>query len=88
MSTENSKTNELHKFSLTLADKPNFKDPNKNMQFTNLSIHYTWKNIKFAYKHNKFKIPTPTWNDEFDLPDGLYSISDIQECFQYITKKH
>ena len=70
MNTENSKTNELHKFSLTLADKPNFKDPNKNMQFTN------------------FKIPTPTWNDEFDLPDELYSISDIQECFQYITKKH
>ena len=41
MNTENSKTNEPHKFSLTLADKPNFKDPNKNMQFTNLNIHYT-----------------------------------------------
>ena len=54
----------------------------------NLSIYYTWKNIKSAYNNNKCKISAPTWNDKFDLPYGLYSISDIQDCFEYIIKKH
>ena len=52
----------------------------------NLSIYYTWKNIKSAY-NNKFKIYAPTWNDELDLSDGLYSVSDIQDYFEYIIKK-
>ena len=86
MNTENSKRNEPHKFRLRLEDKLN---PNldKNMALTNLSIYYTWKNIKSAYNNNKFKISAPTWNDEFDLPDGLYSISDIQDYFEYIIRK-
>ena len=54
----------------------------------NFSIYYTWKNIKSSYNNNKFKISAPAWNDEFDLPDGLYSISDIQDYFEYIIKKH
>ena len=54
----------------------------------NLSIYCTWKNIKFAYNNNKFKISAPTWNDTFDLPDGSYSISDIQDYFEFIIKKH
>ena len=54
----------------------------------NLSIYYTWKNIKSAYNNNKFKTSAPTWNDEFDLPDGSYSISDIQDYFEFIIKKH
>ena len=54
----------------------------------NLSIYYTWKNIKSAYNNNKFKISAPTWNDTFDLPDGSYSISDIQNYFEFIIKKH
>ena len=54
----------------------------------NLSIYYTWKNIKSEYNYNKFKISAPTWNDEFDLPDGSYSISEIQDYFEYIIKKH
>ena len=54
----------------------------------NLSIYYTWKNIKSAYNNNKFKISAPTWNDEFDLPDGSYSIADIQDYFEFIIKKH
>ena len=58
------------------------------MTLANLSIYYTWKNIKSAYNNNKFKISAPTWNDEFDLPDGSYSISDIQDYFEYIIKKH
>ena len=58
------------------------------MALANLSIYYTWKNIKSAYNNNKFKISAPTWNDEFDLLDGSYSISDIQEYFEYTIKKH
>ena len=69
MNTENSKTNESHKFRLTLADILNLKDPNKSIALANLNIYYSWKNIKSAYKNNKFKISAPTWNDEFDLPD-------------------
>ena len=53
-----------------------------------LSIYYTWKNIKKLYKNNKFKILAPTWNEEFELPDGSFSISDIQDYFEYIFKRN
>ena len=66
MNTENSKTNEPHKFRLSLSDKLNLKNPNKNIALGNLSIYYTWKNIKSAYNNKKFKISAPTWNDTFD----------------------
>ena len=88
MNTENSKTNEPHRFRLDLTDKLNLKNPNKNMALANLSIYYTWKNIKSEYNNNKFKISAPTWNDTFDLPDGSYSIADIQDYFEFIIKKH
>ena len=58
------------------------------MTLTNLSIYYTWKNIKLVYNNNEFKISAPTWDDEFDLPDGSYSILDIQDYFEYIIEKH
>ena len=58
------------------------------MALANLSIHYTWTNIKSEYNNNKFKISTQTWNDTFDLPDGSYSIADIQHYFKFIIKKH
>ena len=58
------------------------------MALANLSIYYTQKNIKSEYSNNKFKISAPTWNDTFDLPDGSYSISDIQDYFEFIIKKH
>ena len=80
MNTENSGTNEPHRFKLDLADKLNLKNPNKNMVLANLSIHYTWKNIKSEYNNNKSKILAP-WNDTFDLPDCSYSIDDIQDYF-------
>ena len=83
MNTENSKTNEPHRFRLTLADKLNLKDYDKNMILANLSIYYTWKNIKSVYNNNKFKISAPTWNGKFDLPDGSYSILDLQDYFEY-----
>ena len=88
MNTENSKTNEPQRFKLDLTDKRNLKNPNKNMVLANLSIYYTWKNIKSEHNNNKFKISAPTWNDTFDLPDGSYSIADIQDCFEFIIKKH
>ena len=47
-----------------------------------------WKNIKSSYNNNKFKISAPTWNDKFELPDGSYSVSDIQDYFEYILQKH
>ena len=58
------------------------------MALANLNICYTWKNIKTEYNNNKFKISAPTWNDTFDLPDGSYSIADIQNYFEFIIKKH
>ena len=88
MNTENSKTSEPHKVKLDLTDKLNLKNPDKNKALANLSIFYTWKNIKSEYNNNKFKISAPTWNDPFDLPHGSYSIDDIQDYFEFIVKKH
>ena len=84
MNTENSKTNEPHRYKLILEDKLNLKNPNKNMTLANLSIYYTWKNNKSAHNNDKFKISAPTWNDEFDLFNRSYCISDIQNYFEYI----
>ena len=89
MNTKNSKTNnEFHRFRLSVADKLNLKNPNKNMALANLSMYYTWENIKSAYNNNKFKTSAPTWRDEFDLPDASYSIADMQDYFEFIIKKH
>ena len=88
MNTKNSKTNESHRFKYDLIDKLDFKNPNKNMALANLSIYYTWENVKSIYKNNKFKISAPTWNETFDLPDGLNNIPVIQNYLEYIIKKH
>ena len=58
------------------------------IELSNLIIYYTWKNIRPSYNNNKFKISVPTCNDKFELPDGSYSVSDIQDYFEYIFKKH
>ena len=79
MNIENSKTNESHRFKYDLIDKLDLKNPNKNMALGSLSIYYTWKNVKLTYKNNKFNTSAPTWNETFDLPDGSYNISKIQE---------
>ena len=88
MNTKNSKTNEPHKFKLDLTDTLNLEDSKKNIALANLSIYYTQKNIKSEYSNNKFKIFAPTWNETFNLPDGSYSIDDIQDYFEFIIKKH
>ena len=51
-------------------------------------IYYTWRNIKSSDNNNKFKISATTWNDEFEFPDGSYSVSDIRDYFKHILKKH
>ena len=88
MNTKNVKTNESHRLRLSLPDKLNLKNPNKNMALANLSIYYTWKNIKSACNNNTFKISAPTWNDSFHLPDGSYSIAEIQDYFEFIIRKY
>ena len=88
MNSENSRTSEYHVLVLKLTDKLDLRRGQKTVALSNLSIYYTWKNVKSSYNNNKFKISAPTWSEEFELPDGSYSISDIQEYFEYILKKH
>ena len=88
MNSENSRTSEYHVLALKFPDKLNLRRGQKSVALSNLSIYYTWKNIKSSYNNNKFKISAPTWSDEFELPDGSYSIANIQGYFEYILKKH
>ena len=88
MNSENSRTSEHHVLVLKLTDKLDLRRGQKSVALSNLSIYYTWKNIKSSYNNNKFKISAPTWSDKFELPNGSYSISDIQDYFEYILKKH
>ena len=88
MNSENSKTSEYHVLVLKLTDTLDLRRGQKTIALSNLNIYYTWKNVKSLYNNNKFKISTPTWSEEFALPDGSYSVSDIQDYFEYILKKH
>ena len=88
MNSENSKTSEYHVLVLKLTDKLDLRRGQKTVALSNLSIYYTWKNRKSSYNNNKFKIAAPTWSEEFELPNGSYSISDVQDYFEYILKKH
>ena len=56
------------------------------MALANLSIYYTWKNIKSEYSNSKLKLSAPTWSDEFNLPEGSYFVPNIQDYFEYIIK--
>ena len=88
MSSKNSKTSDCHRLLLSLTDKIGLGRKDKYIALSNLSIYYTWKNIKKSYKNNKSKISAPTWNEEVALPDGSCSISNIQDYFEYKLKKH
>ena len=88
MNTPNSKRKHSNQLAYNYTDKLNLKNPNKNIALANLSIYYTWKNVKSDYNNNKFKISAPTWNDMFAVPDGSYSIAALQNYFEYIIKKH
>ena len=88
MNSENSRTSEYHVLVLKLVDKLDPRRGQKSVALSNHSIYYTWKNIKSSYENNKFKISAPTWSDKFQIPDGSYSISDIQDNCELILKKH
>ena len=86
MNSENSKISDPHRLLLNLSDKINLRSKDEYVDLSNLSIYYTWENIKKSYKKNKFKISAPTWNEELELPDGPYSVLVIQDYFEYILK--
>ena len=88
MNSENSKMSEQHVLILKFTDKLDLRRGEKIIDLSNLSIYYTWKNIKSSYNNNKFKMSAPTSNDKFELPDGSYHLSDIQDYFEYILEKH
>ena len=82
--SENCKTSDPHRLLLNLSNKINLKRSDKCVGLSNLSIYYTWKNIKKPYENNEFKTTAPRWNEKFELPDRSYSVSDIQDYFKYI----
>ena len=86
MNSENSNTSDPHR--LNISDKINLQISDKYVALSNLSIYYTWKDIKKSNKCNKFNISAPTGNKDFELPDGSYFVSNIQDYFKYISKKH
>ena len=88
MNSKNSETSKPHVLVFNLTDKLDLKRTDKYVALSNLRIYCTWKNMKNSYNNNKFKILAPTWNYKFELPDGLYSVSDIQDYFRHILKEH
>ena len=88
MNSKDSKISDSHRLLLNVSDKLDLRRSGKYVALSNLSIYNTWKNIKKLHKNNKFKISAPIWNAEFELYDGSYSVSDIQDYFKYIIKKH
>ena len=87
MDSENSKTSDPPRLLHNFSDKTGLKRKDRYIAIWNLSIYYTSKNIKKLFKNNKFKISAPAWNEEFELPDGSYSVSDTQNYFEYIFRK-
>ena len=88
MNSENRKTSKPHVLVLKLTNKLDLRIGKTTIALSNISIYYTWRNIKSSNNNNKFKRSAPTWNDKFEMSDGSYSVSDIQDSFEYILKKH
>ena len=88
MNTENSKADEKNKYKYYLTNKLNLKNRNKTIALANLSIYFTWENIKSEYDNNRFKITAPTWDETFEIPDRSYSVDQIQDYFEFIIKKY
>ena len=87
MNSKNRKTSKPHVLILDFTDKLDLRRDGNSIVLSSFSIYYTWKNIKSSYNNNKFKLLAPTWNKKFELPDGSYSVSNIQVYFEYILKK-
>ena len=88
MNSKNNVSSDIHRPLLSVTDKINLKRSDKYVALSNFSTYYTWENMKKSCKNNKFKISVPTSNGEFELPDGSYSVSEIQDYFEYILQKH
>ena len=88
MNSDNSKTSEPHFLTLKLTDKLDLRRGEKIIAISSLSIYYTWKNIKSSYNNSKFIMSASTGNNKFELSDGSYSVSNIQDYFEYILKQH
>ena len=84
MNSEKSKTSEPYKLLLNLADKISVNRSDKYAALLNLIMYHTCKNIKKSYERNRLEISSPTWNRKFQLPDGSYFVSDIQQYFEYV----
>ena len=77
-----------HRFRLNLRSKINLKVLHRHIALSNLSIYYSWRNVTKKLNNGKFKIMTPSWNEEFELPEGSYTVADINDYFQFIVEKH
>ena len=88
MNSENSKTSFLPSLVLSLADKRDFIRDYRCFALSDVSIYYTWKNIKKSCKNNKFQLSRPTTDEEVHLSDGSFSLFGIQNYFVHIIKKH
>ena len=88
MNYENSKTSDPHRLLFNFTDRINLKRSDKYVALCNLTIYYTWENIKKSYINNKIKILAPTWNEEFELLNGSYSVSDIRDYSTYMLKRY
>ena len=87
MDSKNSQPSKSHSLIIKFTDKLDLSGGENRIALSNLSIYYTWKNIKSSYKNSEFKKTAPKWNDKFELSNGSYSLSDIQDYFEYILKK-
>ena len=88
MNAKNSKASDPHRLLLNLTDKINIKRSDKYVALSNLACTIHGKILKKSYKSNKFKISSPPWNEKLELPDESFSISDIQDYFEYILNKN
>ena len=88
MNSEKSEMSKPHVLVLNCFSVLDLRIDEDIIALSNLSIYYTRKNIKSSYNNNKFKISAPTWNGKLEFPDESYSVSDIQDYFEYILKKH
>ena len=86
MNRENRKPNELHKSVLNLSQRLDLKSLGEHVALQ-IFFYYTWKNKRKQHKKNKFKVVSPARDDEFELPDGSYYVSDIHNYIKYIIKK-
>ena len=88
MNSKKSKISYPHRLLLNLTDKIGWRGKDKYSALSNINIYYTWKNIKMSYRNIKFKISATPWNEKFELANGSYAISHIQDYFEYMLKKH